>query len=231
MKVLPLHVYLCSQAFLEILRLQARSGRDLVVKPGTSAPRLGLLLLYRLRELGASWCQCCDHLLGRPANGLADFPFPLLCEVEECSRSDCTWSAQARKIGRREGLTAEKCNKHHDEDDGDQSALGDLEVPAAGTRRPSVIVGTAIGTCVRCPSCVVASTGVGVASREREGRRRCRSHDFQEHTTKVVGYEIRKTVADGRRYKEMLVNPASGGEMWRRGLKELQLKESGGSEV
>lgn len=113
---------------------------------------------------------------------------------------------------RRKCLTAEKCNKYHDKDDGDQRALGDLKVPAAAARRPGVIVGTAIGTRVRCPSCIVASTGVWVARCEREGRRRCRSHDCEEYTTKVAGYGIRNTVTDGRRYKEMLVNPASGGE-------------------
>lgn len=72
---------------------------------------------------------------------------------------------------RRECLTAEKCNEYHDEDDGDQRALGDLKVPAAASRCPGVIVGTAIGTCVRCPSCIVASTSIWIAGCEREGRR------------------------------------------------------------
>lgn len=99
---------------------------------------------------------------------------------------------------RQECLTAEKCNKYHDEDDGDQGALGDLKVPTAAARRSGVIVGTAIGTCVRCPSCIIASTGVRVASCEREGRRGCRSHGCEEHTSKAAGYEIRNTVADGK---------------------------------
>lgn len=71
----------------------------------------------------------------------------------------------------REFLTAEKCNKYHDQDDGDQCALGNLEVPTAAARRPCVIVGTAIGARIRCPSCIVASTGVWVLSCEREARR------------------------------------------------------------
>lgn len=128
---------------------------------------------------------------------------------------------------RHECLTAEKCNKYHDEDDGDQGALGDLKVPTAAARRSGVIVGTAIGTCVRCPSCIIAPTGVRVASCEREGRRRCRSHGCEEHRQKpqATRFEIpsqtEKTLQAGAR------QPCEQRGMWRGDLKRLQSKESG----
>lgn len=127
---------------------------------------------------------------------------------------------------RRKCLTAEKCNKHHDKDDGDQRALGDLKVPAAAARRPGVIVGTAIGTRVRCPSCIVASTGVWVARCEREGRRRCRSHDCEEYTTK--GRRLRDSKYRHRRkaLQGDARQPCERRGMWRGDLKGLQSKES-----